>query len=65
MIVSLHTICGVNKRAVPRIRIEINGHRMEEELKGEDGQEVLASKQDGHPQQVRLSSRTVLRYHSF
>lgn len=45
---------AVSQSKQTRIRIEINGHRFEEELKGEDTEETLRGSQPGHPKEIRL-----------
>lgn len=46
---------GVSKNNPVKIRIEVNGHRFEKELKGEDTDDLLKAKGSGHPQKTQIS----------
>lgn len=39
---------GVNDKRPPRIRVEINGHRFEQELQGENTRRLLTGEEEGH-----------------
>lgn len=49
---------GVSKKNPVKIRIEVNGHRFEKELKGEDADELLTTKAKGHPLTTQISFPT-------
>lgn len=57
---SLFTIflTGASSKQPIKMRIEINGHRIEREIKGENGKELLDSKEQGKPQELKIQFPT-------
>lgn len=45
---------GVHAKKPARIRVEINGHRFEEEVKGENSPALLKNEEEGKPASIRL-----------
>ena len=45
---------GAGKNASIRIRMEVNGHRFEEELKGENSDALLTNKENGVEKEIRV-----------
>lgn len=45
---------GVNKRHTARLRVEVNGHRFEQEIQGKSSAELLTNKEAAAPEQVVL-----------
>lgn len=48
-------LTGVNKKKETKVRIEINGHRIEKDINGTDGDEVLKKGASGNPQEIRMT----------
>lgn len=51
-------LVGANNRNPINMRIEINGHRFEQEIKGEDGKELLEGKEQGRPKEIKIEFPT-------
>lgn len=47
-------LAGANSKHPTKVRVEINGHRMEQEVKGENGKALLDSKESGKGKEVRM-----------
>lgn len=46
---------GVNEKHPTRIRVEINGHRFEQELQGMNSAKFLSGEEAGQPQEIQLA----------